>query len=107
MDSMIKNERAKITWFIASILLLSAFGGCKAPAKFPAIGIVTTSYDTVVIEGFKEGMSESGYIEGENIKYITKFHLHILLWYCRCCHSHFCQFYIYHITGLLLWSPPV
>ncbi len=57
-----------IVLFIITGLLLTACGGDQ---KTYTIGVVNLTPDLgPVIEGFKEGMTELGYIEGENITYI-------------------------------------
>jgi len=71
-----KNVRNPIALIILSLmivsLLLTACGTSTTPAAKPyTIGIV--SYVSVlepVIKGFKEGMAELGYVEGENVTYI-------------------------------------
>jgi len=47
-------------------------GGCnKAPAKVFAIGIVGFSpFNVETLEGFKTGMTELGYVEGRDIRYV-------------------------------------
>lgn len=52
------------------VLLLSACGGLQAQETF-TIGVVNyVEILTPAYEGFKEGMTELGYVEGENIIYI-------------------------------------
>jgi putative tryptophan/tyrosine transport system substrate-binding protein len=61
-----------IQWSVVSILmLLTIFGGCKTHEKPFTIGVlVDVSNFGTVIEGFKTGMAELGYVEGKNVKYI-------------------------------------
>ena len=62
-----------IKWAIAFSLMLIDFGGCKAPDRIFTIGIVAEApIDVPLLQGFKQGMAEFGYIEDENIKYIYK-----------------------------------
>lgn len=61
----------KITWTIAFSLLLTTFIGCKAPTRIFHIGVVGLAIkDTSDLKGFLDGMSDLGYIEGRDIKYI-------------------------------------
>ena len=54
--------------FMLTGLLLTA---CDDRPKIYTIGVVNTlSALESVVQGFKEGMSESGYIEGENVNYL-------------------------------------
>jgi putative ABC transport system substrate-binding protein len=57
-----------IVFFIITTLLLAA---CGDRPKTYTVGVINlTPLLNNVIEGFKKGMTESGYIEGENITYI-------------------------------------
>jgi putative ABC transport system substrate-binding protein len=53
-------------------LLLIACGGVQAQDKPFTIGILSEVpiFDPTVIEGFKAGMAELGYVEGENVTYL-------------------------------------
>ena len=66
------KERIKIC-IICAIglgLILIVYGGCKGPARIFTIGVAGHNIiDTESWEGFKAGMAELGYIEGENIEY--------------------------------------
>jgi putative ABC transport system substrate-binding protein len=57
-----------IVLFIITGLLLAACGGGQKTSTIGVINIVPDLDGT--LEGFKEGMAELGYIEGENITYI-------------------------------------
>jgi putative ABC transport system substrate-binding protein len=68
-----KNSQGKsqyvwvlLTWFIVIALLLSGCG--QAKPKVYRVGILA-GFDFPVTDGFKAGMAELGYIEGENIIY--------------------------------------
>jgi putative ABC transport system substrate-binding protein len=67
-----KSQKALIvlTWFVVVTLLLS---GCGSPAQQPKqyrVGILAGVPSVAqVVEGFRTGMTELGYIEGENIFY--------------------------------------
>jgi len=66
-----RGKTRAIRSIVLSLLLI--IGGCKAPAKIFTIGIAShLSINAPILEGFKKGMVELGYIEGENIKYIFK-----------------------------------
>lgn len=71
MNKTIFPKRLLLTllWLIFS-LLLAACGGAQAQESY-TIGVVNyvPSLDGV-FEGFKAGMTEQGYIEGENVTYI-------------------------------------
>jgi len=55
------------------VLLFIIIAGCPRPQdKIFTIGIIKSSQKLRVIQGFKEGMTERGYIEGRNIKYIFR-----------------------------------
>lgn len=56
-----------ITWLIIVTLLLS---GCSGAKKQYKVGVlIGLEFTAPVAEGFKEGMKELGYVEGENITY--------------------------------------
>lgn len=59
-------------WMIMPALLVISPDGCsKAPSKPLRIGILSyVSIHAPVIEGFKEGMTELGYMEGRDVEYI-------------------------------------
>jgi len=63
---------AGIVYAIGLGLILTAFAGCKGPAGgVLTIGVVNdVSILSPVVDGFKAGMAELGYIEGKNVRYI-------------------------------------
>ena len=72
-----KNYKSKshkiwtgLVWVMISVLLLSGCGGLAKPKTYTigVINLAPTLEDTFT--GFKEGMTELGYIEGENVTYI-------------------------------------
>ena len=57
-----------LTWLIAAALLLSGCG--QAKPKVYHVGILSgLGFIADATDGFKEGMTNLGYIEGENIVY--------------------------------------
>lgn len=65
------RERAFIIWAVILSLLLIISYGCKAPAEIFTVGIINDlPAHTAILDGLKKGMAESGYIEGQNIRYI-------------------------------------
>jgi putative tryptophan/tyrosine transport system substrate-binding protein len=51
--------------------MLIAFGGCGHRDNVFTIGIVNNApANSVVLEGFKKGMAELGYVEGRDVRYI-------------------------------------
>ncbi len=66
-------------WTLAGVLVVTTLAGCggskdeKKPASY-TIGILNfVPQLEVVSNGFKEGMTARGYVEGENVTYIEKF----------------------------------
>lgn len=58
---------ALLTWLIIATLLLS---GCNGAKKQYKVGVlIGLEFTAPVADGFKEGMKELGYVEGENITY--------------------------------------
>jgi putative tryptophan/tyrosine transport system substrate-binding protein len=58
-------------WIIVPLLLFMLITGCKARDKIFTIGIAShASSQAQELKGFKKGMAELGYVEGENVKYI-------------------------------------
>jgi putative ABC transport system substrate-binding protein len=72
MPEKIKSQKMiNIIMVVILGLLLINFGGCKNKEKLFTVGIgIHASVHLPVFEGFKEGMAESGYVEGKNIRYI-------------------------------------
>ena len=70
-DRQLSNSYILILIFLLLTgLLLTACGG-TAQAKTYTIGIVNLSANLeMVVDAFKEGMAELGYVEGENVSYI-------------------------------------
>ncbi len=67
------NLRQRIYVLIAGLvcLLLIMPEGCRPQAKMFTIGMLNdVSIREPSLDGFKAGMAESGYVEGENIRYI-------------------------------------
>jgi putative tryptophan/tyrosine transport system substrate-binding protein len=74
MSDAMKMKRgtiASILMFATVLMLMQIAGGCKSREKILTIGINKfPSNQTKMFDGFKEGMTELGYIEGKNIKYV-------------------------------------
>jgi putative ABC transport system substrate-binding protein len=68
----LKYSSILIVIFIITSLLLTACGGVQAQDKPFTIGIVCVApmFDDPIIEGFKTGMAELGYVEGEDVIYL-------------------------------------
>jgi len=70
MGNMVGKD---IILVVALGLALNISGGCRTPLRTFVIGIAGhSSIDTAGVKGFKAGMAELGYVEGQNIKYIFK-----------------------------------
>jgi len=72
MTETIKDKaKTVIIWAVVLSLLFMTFIGCKDRDNIFTIGIASrASSHAAVLEGFKEGMAELGYVEGKNVKYI-------------------------------------
>jgi putative ABC transport system substrate-binding protein len=72
MDEIIKNRmKTGVIYVVALISMFITSGGCKAPERIFTIGIpCQIPIDAPILEGFRTGMTELGYKEGKNIKYI-------------------------------------
>ena len=69
-----KNNSRKVwmllSWVMVAALLLSGCGGTQAKKTY-TIGVVNYFKPLeFIVEGFKTGMTELGYVEGENVTYI-------------------------------------
>jgi putative ABC transport system substrate-binding protein len=64
----IRNRRAILVWTVVLGLLLMSCGGDQKTYTIGVINIVPHLNNTLV--GFKEGMAELGYVEGENVTYL-------------------------------------
>jgi putative tryptophan/tyrosine transport system substrate-binding protein len=67
------NKNADIAGMVLLGLLLFTWWGCnnKAPVKPFTIGVAgLASSRADILQGFKAGMAELGYVEGKNLKYI-------------------------------------
>jgi putative ABC transport system substrate-binding protein len=70
-SQQLKYSSILIIIFIITGLLLTACGGVQAQAKTYTIGVVNENLALdPVFDGFKAGMADLGYVEGENITYI-------------------------------------
>ena len=69
--TMLRKSFLFISLCIMLSLLLTACGGVQAQDKTYTVGVIC---DHVAVEksfdGFKEGLVELGYVEGENVTYI-------------------------------------
>ncbi|HSB02637.1 MAG TPA: ABC transporter substrate-binding protein [Anaerolineales bacterium] len=71
-----KNSRkigGLLTWMMIATLVLGACGTTKPAPKKYHVGIFGFIAFGQIAEGFKAGMTELGYIEGENITYDVQF----------------------------------
>jgi len=63
--------RKMVDWLLATVLLTTApFAQAQQPAKIPRIGIITTGTPVAIahlLEGFKQGLRDLGYVEGQNV----------------------------------------
>ena len=67
-------ERSKRMWWIVLTLmvvgsLLLSGCGAKEPKVYKVGVLAGISFVADIVDGFKEGMAELGYVEGENIEY--------------------------------------
>ncbi|HSB02638.1 MAG TPA: ABC transporter substrate-binding protein [Anaerolineales bacterium] len=58
-----------LTWVIIATLLLSGCSAFQGKKQYKVGMLIGLEFTTPVAEGFKEGMKELGYVEGENITY--------------------------------------
>ncbi|MBN2117490.1 MAG: ABC transporter substrate-binding protein [Anaerolineales bacterium] len=58
-----------LTWVIIATLLLSGCTGLQGKKQYKVGVLIGIEFTTPVAEGFKAGMAELGYVEGENIVY--------------------------------------
>jgi putative tryptophan/tyrosine transport system substrate-binding protein len=72
---MIESIRSReVIWAVVISLLFMTFTGCKASERIFTIEIIS-SHDlgkTPTWQGFTEGMTELGYVEGKNLKFVLK-----------------------------------
>jgi hypothetical protein len=67
-----RQRRIILVWIVGFSLLLTACDTAHPPKPF-TIGVVSyVSIHAPVIEGFKAGMVESGYIEGDTMSQLIK-----------------------------------
>jgi putative ABC transport system substrate-binding protein len=70
-NQQLKYSTIFIIIFILTGLLLTACGGVQTQDKTFTIGVINLASELdTTLEGFKQGMTELGYTEGENITYI-------------------------------------
>src|SRR6266508_3493203 len=64
-------SRKIFVWLLATVLLGTVSAQAQHPAKIPRIGYVSGSGDPKtpgpLVEGFRQGLRDLGYIEGKNI----------------------------------------
>lgn len=61
---------ALLTWVMIAAMFLSGCGGASQPKTF-TIGIVNLAASLEeIVNGFKAGLAEAGYVEGQNVTYI-------------------------------------
>lgn len=73
--------RNKVVWLVlfillaaGSLLLISGCGGTEEPQTHKIAFFVEDPVYSNIIEGFKAGMADLGYVEGENITYLEMFY---------------------------------
>jgi putative ABC transport system substrate-binding protein len=67
----IRKRWTGLIWVVGFSLLLAACGGGPQAQETFTIGVIAeTSMHTPAIEGFKAGLADLGYVEGENVTYI-------------------------------------
>jgi putative tryptophan/tyrosine transport system substrate-binding protein len=74
-ESFSDMKKKGIIWVLAVVisLFLISLTGCTTHEKIFTIGVVSNvALETPVWLGFNSGMTERGYIEGKNLKYIIK-----------------------------------
>jgi putative ABC transport system substrate-binding protein len=64
-------SRNFFVWLLTTVLLTTAFSAeAQQPTKIPRIGFLGTSSPSAIsvrVEGFRQGLRENGYVEGQNI----------------------------------------
>lgn len=66
----LQKVRILLTWAMIAAMFLSGCSGAGKPKTF-TIGIVNLSASLQpVVDGFKAGLAEAGYVEGQNVTYI-------------------------------------
>src|SRR5262249_22966269 len=75
---MIPKQAQKLFGFAVSIvfIMLCAFAEAQQPGKLPRIGVLaaaTSATAAHLVEAFKQGLHEHGYIEGKNIVLEVRF----------------------------------
>ena len=67
------RKSAIISTTMALLMSLMMVGSCRTPPHILTVGIVVwdTESGNTILDGFKNAMSQLGYIEGNNIKYIS------------------------------------
>ncbi len=66
-----KINFGKITMAILALIMLVPAAACAPKAETFTVGIVSPAASMeAVIQGFKEGMTDKGYVEGENVTYL-------------------------------------
>jgi len=67
-----QKKISKTFLFVLAILLLAtSVTGCAPEKKNFTIGVVSPAPSMdAVLQGFKDGMTEKGYVEGQNVTYL-------------------------------------
>src|SRR5438067_555183 len=65
-----RKARVLSILFVVVLLAVAVIAGAQQPQKIPRIGFLGTSSPSAIstrVEGFRQGLRENGYVEGQNI----------------------------------------